>query len=62
MEITIHTGEQGTFNTIHVDWCDHNGVKQKTDIEVNVLPQDKPRTLEIVINGVRVATISPATQ
>lgn len=60
MEITIHTGLQNSFNTINVDWFDHNGVRQKTVVEVNVLPQDKPRTLEILINGVRLATIPPA--
>lgn len=60
-EITIHTGSQGTYNTIHIDWFDHNNVKQKTTIEVNVMPQDKPRTLEVLINNIRVVTIPPSS-
>jgi hypothetical protein len=58
-EITIHTGSQGDCNRIHIDWFDHNNVRQETIIDVNVLPQDKPRTLEIVINGVRIGVIPP---
>ena len=57
MEITIHTGGQGEFNRIHVDWFDHNNVRQTTTVDINVQQQDKPRTLEIVINDVRVVTI-----
>lgn len=59
MEITVHTGCQGEYNTIHVDWFDHNNITQKTDVELIILTQDKPRTLAIRINGVVVATIPP---
>jgi hypothetical protein len=57
-EITIHTGAQGAENTIHVDWFDENNVHHKTTIEVNIQEQDKPRLLEITINGKLVALIS----
>lgn len=61
MEITIHTGAANSYNTIHIDWFDHNNVKQETTIEVNVLPQDRPRTLEIKVNDVTLATVQPRT-
>lgn len=59
MEITIHTGNQNDQNKINIDWFDHNGINQKTGIIVSILPQDKPRTLQITINGVIIATIQP---
>ncbi len=57
MEITIHTGCQGDYNKINVAWSDHNNVPQRTTVEVNVQQQDKPRTLEIQINGLIIATV-----
>jgi len=57
MEITIHTGFMGDINIIHVSWYNENGVRQATDIELNIQPQDKPRTLELKINGVIIAVI-----
>lgn len=57
MEITIHTGFMGDSNTINIDWYNENNVKQKSVIEINVKNQDKPRTLEILINGAKVAEI-----
>ncbi len=57
MEITIHTGLAGDYNTINIDWFDENSVKQKAVLEVNVLPHDKPRTLVVIINGVILATV-----
>jgi hypothetical protein len=59
MEITIHTGFIGEQNTIHVAWYDENGVDQKTDIELNVKDQDKPRELELIINGLKIVDILP---
>lgn len=61
MEITIHTGSQGDRNVIHVDWFDHNNVKQRTDVEIRIQPQDKPRILEISVNGL-VVPIAPHSQ
>ena len=51
MEITIHTGCQGDYNKINVDWLDHNGVHRKEVLEINIQPRDKPRTLELKLNG-----------
>jgi hypothetical protein len=50
----------GDCNTIYIEWTDHNNVRQNTAMEVNVLPDDKPRTLEIKVNGVVLATVPPA--
>ncbi len=60
-ELTLHTGLQGDMNTIHLDWFDSNGCRQKTELEINVMNQDKPRTLEILINGVVVAHVPPTS-
>lgn len=59
-ELTIHTGIQGDWNTINIDWSDENNVTQKTKIDIIVKDQDKPRTLEIRLNGVTIATIPRA--
>lgn len=56
-ELTIHTGPQGDWNTINVDWFDANNIKQKDRIDLVVLERDKPRTLSIRVNGVEVAKI-----
>jgi methylmalonyl-CoA mutase cobalamin-binding subunit len=52
MEITVHTGCAGDFNKINIAWFDENGVEKITVIEVNILEQDKPRTLEIKIDEI----------
>ena len=57
MEITIHTGLAGDYNTINIDWFDENNVEQKSILEINVLPHDEPRTLVVIVNGVILATI-----
>lgn len=49
--LKIYTGLQGEENLIEIDWFDHNGEHHTTTIQVNVLPQDKPRVLDILING-----------
>jgi hypothetical protein len=59
MEITVHTGTQGDRSIIHVDWFDHNNVRQNTDVELIMLLRDKPRTLAVEVNGVIVAMIPP---
>ena len=56
-ELTIHTGCQGDSTRLNVDWFDENNVRLKTIVQVNIQSQDKPRTLEIVVNGVVVATV-----
>jgi hypothetical protein len=59
MEITIHTGCQGEYNQINISWFDHNNVSQLTVINVNVLDQDKPRTLEILVNNLKLLEVVP---
>ena len=56
-ELTVHTGGQGDATTIHVDWFDHNNVRQRTDLVIAIQCQDKPRTLEVKINGVVLAVV-----
>jgi hypothetical protein len=57
MEITLHTGLQSDRNTVHIDWHDHNNVKHLDKLEINVLSMDKPRTIEIKLNRVVIATL-----
>lgn len=57
MELTIHTGLMGDCNTINIDWLDERGIHNLTRIEVNVLNQDRPRTLILKLNGAIIATI-----
>lgn len=56
-DLTLHTGFQGSSNTICVDWFNHNGVRIQNKVELRILPRDKPRTLEILIDGHVVATV-----
>ena len=53
-EITIHTGVQGDHIGINIDWFDENNVRQEERLAIMIKEQDKPRTLEITINGVLV--------
>lgn len=57
MEITLHTGAQGDRAIIHVDWFDHNNIHRTTDVEIAIQEQDKPRTLEISVDGAAVSVI-----
>lgn len=58
-ELTLHTGLMGEETLIHIDWFDHNNVRQKTELKIKVKDQDKPRELEILANNVRIARIPP---
>lgn len=57
MELTLHTGVMGEKTVIHIEWPDHNCVGQKTDLEIVMQAQDKPRALEVRINGVVLAVV-----
>jgi len=61
MEITIHTGLAGEKNIIYVDWHDENNITQETKVEINTLRTDKPRMLQIKVNGDTVAFVSATT-
>ena len=56
-EVTSHTGCAGDSHKCNVDWFDENNVRQNTTAEVNIQKQDKPRTLEVLMNGVIVAVV-----
>ena len=51
-ELTWHADGQGDELVINVDWNDHNNVRRATTVKVAVRRQDKPRQLEIVVDGV----------
>lgn len=53
--ITLHTGCAGDSFTIQVDWFDHNNVSQKDSVEIRIKRQDKPRTLQVLVNDMIVA-------
>jgi hypothetical protein len=47
-------GDELMFN---VDWFDHNNVRQHTEVLMAMQKQDKPRQLEVRVNGVIVAVV-----
>ncbi len=59
IEITIHTGDPGDRNKIHIDWHDENNARQRTEIEIDVQKIDHPRCLSIRLNGATIATVQP---
>lgn len=61
-EITIHTGSSGDTTVLHVSWFDENNVRQMTDVEIRIQDQDKPRTLELMLNGIKLAEIPANTR
>jgi len=60
MEITIHTGMMGDASKINIEWFNGNLETQHTEILAKVKNQDKPRVLEIYVDGVKVSDISDA--
>ncbi len=54
-EITLHTGEMGACFTINIDFHDHNNVKHAHKLDIKVLNKDKPRTLCIYLNEMKIA-------
>jgi hypothetical protein len=56
-EITLHTGEPGSRLVVNLDWHDHNNIKHDDRLEIRVLRVDKPRTIQLILNNVIVATI-----
>lgn len=55
-ELTISMGMVGDECVIHVDWFDHNNVRHSDTVCISILDQDKPRTLQITVNGKETAT------
>lgn len=60
--IGISTGAQNDETIIAVNWFDHNNIRRKTEVTLKILPQDKPRTLAIIVNGVTVVTLDSNSQ
>ncbi len=56
MDMTLYTGDMGDSQRINVVWSDENNVHRTTIIDIEIRNQDKPRTLDIIVNGVVVAT------
>lgn len=56
-QLTWSTGRAGDEITLPVDWFNHNNVPQRTVVTIAVQQQDKPRQLEVRVNGVVLAVI-----
>lgn len=54
MEITLHTGAMGSEWVINVDWMDEDAVPRHDQIELRVPNIDKPRRVELWVNGAKV--------
>ena len=52
MEITLHTGCQIDAMRVNIDWHDENNIHRVVPIDIIIREQDKPRTMEILIDGV----------
>lgn len=48
--LTVDLGCQGDSQTVTIHWFDHNNIHYMEVLEINVLDQDKPRTLTVTIN------------
>jgi hypothetical protein len=57
MELTLHTGFMGDGATIYIDWSDQNNKRLTDTLEISVREQDKPRVIDIYVNGVKVAEL-----
>jgi hypothetical protein len=56
-EWTLHTGEQNSQHKININWSDQNNLLHRDAIEIRIQERDKPRTLEIRLNGAILATL-----
>ena len=54
---TLHTGCQSDEEQIIIDWFNENNVQRQDELRIRILPQDKPRTLVILLNGVEIGRI-----
>lgn len=57
MEIKIYTGMVGAQNRIHIQWADHNGNLCGNVLDINVKNDDKPRTLEILLDNIKLTEV-----
>lgn len=56
--ITFHTGSTGDELTINIEWFDHNNTIHRNDVVIRILDQDKPRTLQVLFDGVTLARVA----
>lgn len=56
-EITLHTGCMGDEFVVNIDWHNHNNCTRNDKLEINILNLDKPRTLQILLNGCGIGEI-----
>lgn len=56
-ELSFNAGGAGDKSTLNIYWSDHNNIQMKTILVIKMLDRDKPRTLVVEVNGVRVATL-----
>jgi hypothetical protein len=54
-ELSVLTGGPGEVTTIRVHWFNENNVRREARVELRMNERDKPRTLEIWVNRVKVA-------
>lgn len=56
-ELTIHTGGMGDVHKINIDCFDHNNIRRNSVLELIVPNQDKPRILQVWMNGILLCTL-----
>jgi len=59
-ELAVLTGAQGEITTIRVYWFNENNVRRETRVELRMNERDKPRTLEVWVNRVKLAETTEA--
>ena len=57
-DLALFTGFAGEEITINVVFSDHNNVRHNIPIELKVHEFDKPRMLDIIVDGKHVATFN----
>lgn len=56
-DVTISNGLAGESDTVWFNWFDHNGIDHENKVEFKMLSDDKPRTLQILIDNKPIKTI-----
>lgn len=56
-QLTWTTGLSGDELKIIADWFNHNNVRQHTEVVIAIQRQDKPRQLEVRVNGAVLAVV-----
>ena len=56
-EITLHTGSMGSEWVISVEWMNEDCVPMHDQIVLRVPNVDKPRRVELIVNGVKIGEL-----